>query len=165
MFSKLCLNLRLTSPMPKHVVLLHKIELGCVWPHIKFVCSVTDQGMCANGKPCAAEYRVLLHIPVAVREELPPMSSRYSQPTLPGHQAVLPSTYRSYLPSFLCFSIDSLRLQSIYILTFSHGTDRAADFIHMGLMRYGVGMADSTSVFGKMIVWSCCSCWQHRIQF
>jgi len=37
MFLKMCLNLKLTSPMPKHVVLLHKTELACVWPHIKFV--------------------------------------------------------------------------------------------------------------------------------
>ena len=42
MFLKLCVNLRLTSPVPQHVVLLHKIELGYVWPHINFVCSVTE---------------------------------------------------------------------------------------------------------------------------
>jgi len=41
-FLKFFLNLRLTSPMPKHVVLLHKIELGCVWPDINFVRSVTE---------------------------------------------------------------------------------------------------------------------------
>ena len=42
MFLKLCLNLRLKLPMPQHVVLLHKIELGCVWPHTNFVCSVAE---------------------------------------------------------------------------------------------------------------------------
>jgi len=42
MFLKLFLNLSLTSPMPKHVVLLHKTELGCFWTDINFVCSVTE---------------------------------------------------------------------------------------------------------------------------
>jgi hypothetical protein len=32
--SKLCVNHRLTWPTPKHVVLLYKIELFCVWPYI-----------------------------------------------------------------------------------------------------------------------------------
>ena len=42
MYLKLCLNLRLTSPTPQHVVLLHKLESGYVWPHINFVRSVTE---------------------------------------------------------------------------------------------------------------------------
>jgi len=42
MFLKLCVNLRLTSPMSQHVVLLHKIDLGCVWPDSSFVYSVTE---------------------------------------------------------------------------------------------------------------------------
>ena len=39
----------------------------------------------------------------------------------------------SFLPSFLCFSINSLPLQSMSILTSSHGTDRTAKVIHVGL--------------------------------
>jgi len=61
------------------------------------------------------------------------MSSRYSQLKLPGQQAVLPPIYCSYLPPFLCVSIDSVWLQSMCILTSSHGTDRTADVIHMGI--------------------------------
>jgi hypothetical protein len=61
------------------------------------------------------------------------MSSRYSQLTLPGQPAALPSIYCSYLPSFLSFSIDSLWLQSMHLLTSSQRTDRTADVIHMGL--------------------------------
>ena len=79
------------------------------------------------------------------------MSSPYSQLTLPGQQAVLPPVYCSHLQSFLCFSIDSLRLQSMHILTSSHGTDRTADVVHMGLNSHGVGMADSMSVFWKRL--------------
>jgi len=113
--------------------------------------------MCANCKLPAAEYTVLLHHTVAVRKELTHMSSRYSQLTPPGQRAVLPPIYCSYLPSFLCFSIDSVRLQSMHILTSSHGTGRTADVIR-------VGVADSTFFFWKiMIVCSCFPCSQHRM--
>jgi len=85
--------------------------------------------MCAKGKLHAAKYRVLLHHPVAVREELQRVSSRYSQLKLPGQQTVLPTIHCSYLPSFLCFSIDSVRLQSIS----TRGNNRTADVIGIGL--------------------------------
>ena len=81
----------------------------------------------------AAKYWLLQHRPVAIREDLPRVSSQYSQITLPGQRAVLPHIDCGYLPSFLCFSIDSVRLQSMNIQVSSHGTDRTADVIHMGL--------------------------------
>ena len=89
--------------------------------------------MCANGNLRAAKHRLLQHHPVAIREDLPRVSSRYSQITLPGQRAVLPHIECGYLPSFLCFSIDSVRLQSMHILISSHGIDRTADVIHVGL--------------------------------
>jgi hypothetical protein len=99
----------------------------------------------------AAQYRVLLHRPVAVREELLHMSSWYIQKTLPDQQAVLPPIYCSYLPSFLCFSIVSLRLQSMRILTSSHGTDRTTDVIHMGLTATEWGWLTA-----RLFVENCC---------
>ena len=105
--------------------------------------------MCANCKLPAAEYTVLLHHTVAVREELTHMSSRYSQLTPPGQHAVLPPIYCSYLSSFLCFSIDSLRLQSMHILTSSHGTGRTAVVIRVGLRVTEWRWLTARSFFGK----------------
>jgi hypothetical protein len=74
--------------------------------------------------------------------------SRYSQVTLPAQRAVLPPIYCSHLQLFLYFSIDSLRLQSNHILTSSHGTDRTADVIHMGIAVTEWGWLTARPFFG-----------------
>ena len=79
------------------------------------------------------------------------LCSRYSQLTLPGQRAVLPPIYCSYLPSFLCFNIDTLRLQSMRILKSSPGTDRATDVMHMGITVMVWGWLTAHPFVGKWL--------------
>ena len=54
----------------------------------------------------APQYRILLHCPVTVREDLTRMSSQYNQLTLPDQRAVLPPVYVASCPrSYVSVSI------------------------------------------------------------
>ena len=88
---------------------------------------------------------------VAVREEFTRVSSRHCQLTLPGQRALVPPIYCSYLPSFLWYSIDSLRLLSMRILTYSNVTDRTADVIHIGLTFTKWGWPTARLCLGKWL--------------
>ena len=88
--------------------------------------------MCANVKSHTQQYSVLLHCSVAVHEEPPHITAGTANcRCLASKQCCHPSTIATCRRS--CVSVSKVCGSSRCTLTSSHGTDRTADVVHVGL--------------------------------